>query len=63
MKPSRRSLGPASTAAAASFINHEERGHVMPVLIDKVAWIRLEDGSVLSTRSRGKDTYYSSSTT
>lgn len=35
----------------------------MPVLIDKVAWIRLEDGRVLSTRSRGKDTYYSSSTT
>ncbi|MFF0307122.1 NUDIX domain-containing protein [Streptosporangium sp. NPDC004379] len=30
----------------------------MPVLIDKVAWIRLEGGRVLSTRSRGKDAYY-----
>ncbi|MEU9831578.1 NUDIX domain-containing protein [Streptosporangium sp. NPDC048047] len=30
----------------------------MPVLIDKVAWIRLEDGRALSTRSRGKDVYY-----
>jgi 8-oxo-dGTP diphosphatase len=26
--------------------------------IDKVAWIRLEDGRILSTRSRGKDVYY-----
>lgn len=27
-------------------------------MIDKVAWIRLEDGGVLSTRSKGKDAYY-----
>jgi 8-oxo-dGTP diphosphatase len=27
-------------------------------LIDKIAWIRLEDGKILSTRSRGKDVYY-----
>lgn len=27
-------------------------------LIDKIAWIRLEDGRILSTRSRGKDVYY-----
>ncbi|MFI0452192.1 NUDIX domain-containing protein [Actinomadura sp. 6N118] len=27
-------------------------------MIDKVAWVRLEGGKVLSTRSRGKDTYY-----
>ncbi|MEV5712084.1 NUDIX domain-containing protein [Actinoallomurus sp. NPDC052274] len=27
-------------------------------VIDKVAWIRVEDGRVLSTRSRGKDAYY-----
>jgi 8-oxo-dGTP diphosphatase len=27
-------------------------------LIDKVAWIRLTDGRILSTRSRGKDVYY-----
>ncbi|MGR6319136.1 NUDIX domain-containing protein [Micromonospora soli] len=26
--------------------------------IDKVAWIRIEDGRVLSTRSRGKDAWY-----
>lgn len=26
--------------------------------IDKVAWIRTEDGRVLSTRSRGKDVWY-----
>lgn len=27
-------------------------------LIDKIAWIRLEGGQILSTRSRGKDVYY-----
>jgi 8-oxo-dGTP pyrophosphatase MutT (NUDIX family) len=27
-------------------------------LIDKIAWILLDDGRVLSTRSRGKDAYY-----
>jgi 8-oxo-dGTP pyrophosphatase MutT (NUDIX family) len=27
-------------------------------VIDKVAWLRLEDGKVLSTRSRGKDVWY-----
>lgn len=27
-------------------------------MIDKVAWIELADGRVLSTRSKGKDTYY-----
>jgi 8-oxo-dGTP diphosphatase len=27
-------------------------------LIDKIAWIRLDDGKILSTRSRGKDVYY-----
>jgi 8-oxo-dGTP diphosphatase len=26
--------------------------------IDKIAWIRLADGKILSTRSRGKDVYY-----
>jgi 8-oxo-dGTP diphosphatase len=26
--------------------------------IDKIAWIRLEDGAILSSRSRGKDVYY-----
>ncbi|MFF5259423.1 NUDIX domain-containing protein [Actinomadura viridis] len=30
----------------------------MRSLIDKVAWVRVEDGRILSTRSRGKDTYY-----
>jgi 8-oxo-dGTP pyrophosphatase MutT (NUDIX family) len=27
-------------------------------LIDKIAWIQLADGKILSTRSRGKDVYY-----
>jgi len=27
-------------------------------VIDKIAWIRLEDGVILSSRSRGKDVYY-----
>lgn len=27
-------------------------------LIDKIAWILLKDGRILSTRSRGKDVYY-----
>jgi 8-oxo-dGTP diphosphatase len=26
--------------------------------IDKIAWIRLEDGAILTSRSRGKDVYY-----
>lgn len=26
--------------------------------IDKIAWIRFEDGKILGTRSRGKDAYY-----
>ncbi|MEE6263981.1 NUDIX hydrolase [Plantactinospora sonchi] len=30
----------------------------MTRVIDKVAWIRIEDGRILSTRSRGKDVYY-----
>ncbi|MFI5834206.1 NUDIX domain-containing protein [Micromonospora sp. NPDC051300] len=29
----------------------------MPV-IDKIAWIRVEDGAILSTRSHGRDVYY-----
>jgi 8-oxo-dGTP diphosphatase len=27
-------------------------------LIDKIAWIQLQNGKILSTRSRGKDVYY-----
>lgn len=27
-------------------------------MIDKVAWIHLDEGKILSTRSRGKDVYY-----
>ncbi len=30
----------------------------MAVVIDKVAWVRIEDGKVLCARSRGKDTCY-----
>ncbi|MFD0687456.1 NUDIX hydrolase [Actinomadura fibrosa] len=30
----------------------------MTTTIDKVAWIYLHDGEILSTRSRGKDVYY-----
>jgi len=30
----------------------------MTATIDKIAWIHLEDGKVLSTRTRGKDVYY-----
>ncbi|MFC5833523.1 NUDIX hydrolase [Nonomuraea insulae] len=26
--------------------------------IDKIAWIHLDDGKILSTRSRGKNAYY-----
>lgn len=28
------------------------------VLIDKLAWIEIQDGKILSTRSRGKDKWY-----
>lgn len=31
---------------------------VMPALIDKVAWILVQDGKVLSARSKGKEIYY-----
>ncbi len=27
-------------------------------IIDKVAWLRIEDGRILSTRSHGKDVFY-----
>lgn len=30
----------------------------MTTTIDKIAWIHLADGKILSTRSRGKDVYY-----
>lgn len=30
----------------------------MPIMIDKVAWILVQDGKVLSARSKGKDIYY-----
>lgn len=30
----------------------------MAKIIDKLAWIHVVDGRILSTRSRGKDTYY-----
>jgi 8-oxo-dGTP pyrophosphatase MutT (NUDIX family) len=31
---------------------------MMAAFIDKIAWVRLEDGRILSTRSRGKDVYF-----
>lgn len=34
---------------------HEPR---IPPVIDKVAWVRVEDGRVLCARSRGKDAFY-----
>ncbi len=30
----------------------------MPHVINKIAWLHLRDGHILSTRSRGKDRYY-----
>lgn len=30
----------------------------IPIMIDKVAWILLQDGKVLSARSKGKEIYY-----
>ncbi|GAB3725842.1 NUDIX domain-containing protein [Hymenobacter agri] len=30
----------------------------MPAPIDKIAWLHLRDGQILSTRSHGKDRYY-----
>ncbi|MGO4614729.1 NUDIX domain-containing protein [Nocardia sp. 2YAB30] len=30
----------------------------MNTVIDKIAWIHLKDGRILSTRSHGKDVYY-----
>jgi ADP-ribose pyrophosphatase YjhB (NUDIX family) len=33
-------------------------GGVMSVLIDTVAWVRVEDGRILCARPRGKDVFY-----
>ncbi len=33
-------------------------GNTIVSVIDKIAWIRLQDGAILSSRSRGKDIYY-----
>jgi 8-oxo-dGTP pyrophosphatase MutT (NUDIX family) len=30
----------------------------MATVIDKIAWVQVRDGRILSTRSRGKDVYY-----
>lgn len=30
----------------------------MITIIDKIAWIHIENGQILSARSKGKDTYY-----
>ena len=30
----------------------------MPVLIDTVAWVRVENGLILCARPRGKDVFY-----
>ncbi|GAA2726522.1 NUDIX domain-containing protein [Actinocorallia aurantiaca] len=30
----------------------------MHLVVDKIAWIHLDQGRILSTRSRGKDVYY-----
>lgn len=36
--------------------NDEE--HMVSRIIDKIAWIHLDNGKILSTRSRGKSVYY-----
>jgi 8-oxo-dGTP diphosphatase len=35
-----------------------EPGSATVTIIDKIAWIYLENGAILSSRSRGKDVYY-----
>lgn len=35
-----------------------ETGAAVTSVIDKIAWIQIGDGKILSTRSRGKDVYY-----
>lgn len=35
-----------------------EQPSAMPIMIDKVAWILIQDGKVLSARSKGKEMYY-----
>jgi 8-oxo-dGTP diphosphatase len=48
---------PASTDRSGD--QRHRRDRRLPITaIDKIAWIRLEHGRVLSTRSRGKDVYY-----
>jgi 8-oxo-dGTP diphosphatase len=36
----------------------ETRAGVVPVLIDTVAWVRVENGRILCARPRGKDIFY-----
>ena len=44
---------------AANFVPHSPHHYqLLMTLIDKLAWLHLHDGRILSTRSRGKDRYY-----
>jgi DNA-binding transcriptional LysR family regulator/8-oxo-dGTP pyrophosphatase MutT (NUDIX family) len=52
----RAALSEAINATATHPAPAPKEAQVTP--IDKIAWIRLEDGKILSTRSRGKDVYY-----
>lgn len=44
-------------ALSRSLPRPDVEGNAVTV-IDKIAWIRLERGAILSSRSRGKDVYY-----
>jgi 8-oxo-dGTP diphosphatase len=51
----RRGRGDDQVAEATAL---GQAGMVRETIIDKIAWIHLGDGKILSTRSRGKDVYY-----
>jgi 8-oxo-dGTP diphosphatase len=47
-----------SGAQCAIRTTRERGAAALTKIIDKLAWIHVIDGRILSTRSRGKDTYY-----
>lgn len=49
-------LGPAAVESTVTMAHR--RGGIVPVLIDTVAWICLETGTILCARPRGKDVFY-----
>lgn len=42
----------------SSFCETQTANLIFPIMIDKLAWLLIQNKQILSTRSRGKDIYY-----